>query len=133
MKKFALKTLAIVLFVSTAITSCSSNDDSETIISKSEFATAVTGPETGLINQEITFQVNFEVENECGEFKEFAQTASGNTKTIQIQSLYTGTNCGTTDVARTEPYKFTVNTAGTYVFKFKSSASTFITKTVVIE
>ena len=133
MKKFALKTLAVVLFVSTAFTSCSNDDESETIITKNELVSAVTGPETGAINQEVTFQVTYGVENSCGNFHQYLETISGNSKTIQVQTRYIGTNCATTAATKTEPYKFTLNTAGTYVFKFKSSATAFITKTVVIE
>lgn len=133
MKKFALKTLAIVLFVSTAFTSCSSDDSGETIITQNEFVTAVAGPETGTLNQEITFNVTFNVQNSCGSFYKFVETVAGNTKTVQVQARYTGSNCDAVASTKTEPYKFTINTAGTYVFKFKSSATAFVTKTVVIE
>lgn len=132
MKNFALKTFALVLFVSTLF-ACSSDDESETIITKNELVTAVTGSDTAAINEDVTFQVSFDVENSCGNFHQYLETISGNTKTIQVQTKYRGTNCGATASTKTEPYTFRLNTAGTYVFKFKSSATAFITKTVVIE
>lgn len=133
MKNFALKTIAAILFVSTSLLSCSDDNESETIITRNEFVTEVTGPETGNLNQEVTFNVTFNVQNSCGNFYKFAETISGNSKTVQVQSIYNNSECGNTPVSKTQPYKFTINTAGTYTFKFKSSQSTFITKTVVFE
>lgn len=134
MKKFALKTMALVLFVSTAFTSCSSDDDSGTTqTTQKEFVTAVTGPTTGTVNQEVTLNVTFAIDNACGQFNKYVQTTNGNTKTIEVEAKYVGNNCGTTPSTKSEPYKFTVTVAGTYVFKFKKSATEFITQTVVIQ
>lgn len=135
MKKFALKTMALVMFVaSSALTSCSSDDDSgpQTTTQK-EFATAVNGPTTGAKNQEITLTVTHVVDNNCGQFNRFVQSTSGNTKTVEVEVKYSGTNCGTTPSTKTQPYKFTVSQNGTYVFKFKKSATEFITHSVVIQ
>lgn len=133
MKKFALKTLALVLFVSTAVTSCSTDDSGETVTSQNEFVTAVSGPETGVINQEVTFDVTYAVDNACGAFDSYVETVSGSTKTIEVKVKYVGSNCVAAPATKTEPYKFTINTAGTYNFKFKSSASAFITKTILVQ
>lgn len=132
MKKFALKTLAIVLFTSTALISCSSDDGGETIILKKSLVSLVEGPTTGVKNQEVTLNVSYGVENSCGNFNKFVETISGNTKTVEVESKYVGSNCGQVAATKVIPYKFTVNQAGTYIFKFKKSASEFITQTVVI-
>lgn len=133
MKKFALQTIALVLFVSTAFTSCSSDDSGETLTLQKEFVTAVTGPTTGTVNQEVALSVTYAVDNSCGQFNKYVETLNGNTKTIEVEAKYVGTNCGTTPATKTEPYKFIVNQAGTYVFKFKKSATEFITQTVVVQ
>lgn len=134
MKKFALKTMALVLFVSTAFTSCSSDDDSgNKQTTQKEFVTAVTGPTTGAINQEITLNVTYVVDNTCGSFNKYVESTNGNTKTIEVEVKYTGSNCGTTPSTKTQPYKFKVTQAGTYVFKFKKSATEFVTQSVVIQ
>jgi ABC-type oligopeptide transport system substrate-binding subunit len=133
MKKFALKTLAVILFVSTAVTSCSSDNDSETIITQNEFVTAVAGPETGNLNQEISFDVTYVVDNACGSFDSFVETTSGSTKTVEVKVKYVGDECVAAPSTKTEAFKFTINTAGTYTFKFRSSAIAFITKTIVIQ
>lgn len=133
MKKFALKTMALVLFVSTSFTSCSSDDDSgNSQTTQKEFVTAVTGPTTGTVNQELTLNVTFVIDNSCGQFNKFIVATSGNTNTIEVEAKYTGNNCGTTPSTKTQPYKFTANQAGTYTLKFKKSATEFITQTVVI-
>lgn len=133
MKKFALKTMALVMFVSTALTSCSNDDDSgNSQTTQKEFVTAVTGPTTGTVNQEVTLNVTFVVDNSCGAFNKYIVATSGNTNTIEVEVKYTGNNCGTTPSTKTQPYKFTANQAGTYTLKFKKSATEFITQTVVI-
>ena len=133
MKNIALKTLAIVLFISTSLTSCSSDDGGETVITSTSYITDATGPETGFVNQDITFNVKYFAENGCGAFDQFIQTQSGNTKTIVAQLKYVGDNCGNTQTEITTPYTFNVNVAGTYTFKFKKNASQYITRVVIVE
>lgn len=133
MKKFALKTIAAVLFIATSLTSCSNDDGGETIIFKNSFLTSVEGPETGLVNQEITLTTKYVIENGCGQFEKFNEIQNGNNKTIDVNVKYTGANCGNTSTEVSAPYKFMVNQAGTYIFKFKKSASQFITHVVVVE
>ena len=59
MKKFALKTVAVVLFLATSLSSCSSDDGGETIIIKNSYLTSVDGPVTGTVNQEITLTTKY--------------------------------------------------------------------------
>jgi len=133
MKNIALRTLAIVLFISTSLASCSSDDGGETVIVLTSYITDVTGPETGVVNQDITFNVKYFAENGCGSFDQFIQTQSGNTKTILAQVKYIGDNCGNTQTEITTPYTFNVNVPGTYTFKFRKNASQFITREVIVE
>lgn len=133
MKKFALKTLAITLFIATSITSCSSDEGGETIISKTSFLTSVEGPATGNVNEKITLTTKYFIDNNCGVFERFNELQSTNTKTIDVQVKYTGDNCPAAPKEVTTPYVFEVNQAGTYTFKFKKSASQFITHVVTVE
>ncbi|MDR6967681.1 hypothetical protein J2X31_001693 [Flavobacterium arsenatis] len=135
MKKFKLQAIALVLVVSSAFTSCS-DDDSNTppvLVTKKSLVTAVTGPETGDLNQELTLNVTFAVENNCGAFNKYVETTAGTTKTIEVESKYVGSNCGTTPTTKNTTYKFKSATAGTYNLKFKKTATEFITHTVVID
>lgn len=132
MKKFALKTLAI-LFISVTLTSCNNDDGGETIMLKTSYINSVEGPTTGAIDQDITLTTKFTAENSCGEFNRFVETINTNTKTIHAQVKYVGTNCGSTPVQMTVPYTFRVNRAGTYTFKFKRNETQFITHVVTVE
>lgn len=133
MKKFALKTLAVVLFISTSLASCNNDDGGETIMLKNSYINSVEGPITGTVNQRITLTTKYTAENGCGEFSQFNETINGNSKTIDVQVKYVGADCGSTPTEITTPYTFEVIEPGTYTFKFKKNASQFITHVVTIE
>ena len=135
MKKFRLQAVAMFLFTAAAaLTSCSSDDNASTPapVSKTAFVTAVTGPATGTPNQELSLNVTFTVDNSCGAFDKVVETADGNTKTIEVKAAYAGSNCGTTPTTKNTVYKFKPAAAGTYVLKFKKSATEFITQNIVV-
>lgn len=132
MKKFAFKTVAVVLFISTLFSSCSNDDGGENIIVKKQEITSVVGPETATIGEQITLTVTYKVDNSCGVFQRFFEITNGNSKTIDIEARYEGENCGTTETTLTQPYQVSVITPGTYNFKFRKTGTQFITHTVVI-
>ncbi|MFC6095208.1 hypothetical protein ACFPVY_00995 [Flavobacterium qiangtangense] len=131
MKNFALKTFALILFVSTFV-ACSNDDGGEAILVKRQSITAVEGLTEGIVGQEITLTVSYEVDNACGVFERFSETVNGNSKTINIEARYTGADCGNTVTTKTQTYKVTIIQAGTYVFKFRKSETEFVTHTIVI-
>ena len=134
MKKFKLHAIALLVVVSSAFTSCSSDDNSApNLVVKKSLVTAVTGPETGDLNKELSLNVTFAVDNSCGAFHSFAETTQSTTKTVEVQAVYAGNNCGTTPTTKTATYKFKTATAGTYNLKFKKTATEFITHTIVID
>lgn len=133
MKKFKLQAVALVLLVSTAFTSCSDDDSGTSLVTKKSLVTAVTGPETGDLNQDVTLNVTFAVENNCGAFNRYIETTEGTTKNIEVEAKYEGSDCGTTATTKTTTYKFKSATAGTYSLKFKKTATEFITHTIVID
>lgn len=133
MKKFKLQAVALVLLVSTAFTSCSDDDSGTNLVTKKSLVTAVTGPETGDLNQDVTLNVTFAVENNCGAFNKYIETTAGTTKNIEVEAKYEGSDCGTTATTKTATYKFKSATAGTYSLKFKKTATEFITHTIVID
>jgi len=134
MKKFRLHTVALVFFIAAGFTSCSDDDTSSlALTTKQSFVSLVTGATTADINQEISLTVTFAVDNSCGSFNKFVETTADKTKTIAVEAKYVGNNCGTTPATKTEPYKFKAATAGTYVLKFKKSATEFVTHNVVVD
>jgi PBP1b-binding outer membrane lipoprotein LpoB len=133
MKKLRLKTVAMILFAAVSLTACSNDDDQPQEVTKTSFVSAIAGPTTGIPNQELSFTVSYAVENNCGTFNKFVETTVENTKQIELQSKYEGTGCGTTPVTKTTTYKMKPTAEGTYILKFKKTASEFVTQTIVVK
>lgn len=136
MKKIKFQSFAALVFIVALLTSCSSDNDNtptDTNIYKSAFATDVTGPTTGLVNQELTFNVSYEVENGCAEFHRMTDVNIDKLDGYQVEVKYPAT-CSTNapEIKRT-PYKVKSNIKGTFYLRFAKSETEFITKTVVIE
>ena len=133
MKKFSIYAAALVLFTAGSVASCSNDDDAPASTSKIAYVTAVAGPATGTVNQELSYNVSFTVDNSCGAFDKVVETAgAANTKTIEVKAKYAGNDCGTTPTVKSTTYKFKATAAGTYVLKFKKTATEFVTQNVVV-
>jgi hypothetical protein len=133
MKKFRLQTVAMILFVAVSLTSCSKDDDQPQVVTKLSLVSAITGPTTGTPNQELSFTITYAVENNCGVFNKFVETTTENTKQIEVQTKYEGTSCGTTPATKTTTYKMKPTAEGTYILKFKKTATEFLTQTIVVK
>jgi len=132
MKKFALKTMALVLFVSTMISSCSSDEGGEIITARRQEVTAVDGPTTGTVGEALTLNVSYKIDNSCGVFYRFSEVVTGQIKTIDTEVKYTGDNCPANPTTAIQPYQVTIIQPGTYIFKFRKTGVQFITHTIVI-
>lgn len=122
----------VILFVLSALMiSCSNDDGGETIIFEDAFVLSATGPSTISVNQQGTFELSYQTKNTCGNFESFTETLTGSTKTVGIRVKYVG-ECGDNLQTKTVPYNFTVNTPGTYNFKFRNTSTSFLTRTVVV-
>lgn len=136
MKNFKLKSALVVLFLSTALISCSSDDKVHVPnpSSKVAFVTEVKGPETGKVNEELSYDVTFIVDNACGEFDKISDVTIGTEKGLQVEAKYPSEVCTmqVPDPKKTV-YKFKSATAGTFEIKFKKSEKEFITAKVVIQ
>lgn len=53
---------------------------------KNEFINAVIGPTAGIVNQELTLIVAYDIENKCGIFNKFSETTTENTKEIEVET-----------------------------------------------
>lgn len=132
MKNSKLKLVALVLFLTVGLVSCSNDDDAPSVLTKKAFVKAVTGPTTATANQEIALEVTYTVDSKCGLFNKFVETTTANTKTIEVEAKYEGKDCGTASVEKKTSYKFKAATVGTYILKFKKTGTEFITQTVVV-
>ncbi|MEN2488309.1 hypothetical protein AAYQ05_10980 [Flavobacterium sp. B11] len=136
MKSFRLKTALVVLFLSIGFVSCSSDDDKveSTVKTKTAFVTEIKGPETGKVNEELSYDVTFIVDNACGEFDKISETTIGTDKGLQVIAKYASDVCTQQipDPKKTV-YKFKSAEKGTFEIKFKKSETEFLTQKVVIE
>lgn len=137
MKSFRLKSVLVVLFLSLAVVSCNNDDDeAETPIpvAKAAFVTEVKGPATGKVNDELSYEVTFVVDNACGEFDKISEVTLGTVKGLQVEAKYPSAVCTQQVPApKKTTYKFKSAAKGTFDIKFRKSETEFITTKVVID
>ncbi len=116
------------------ILSCCSDEtkEKECIANKTEYVTSVNSPSSGMVDETINIEVNFQVYNGCGNFGRFIETENTNSRTIEIEARYEGCICTDDMPIRTVNYEFLVNHSGDYELKFKSSPTEFITVNLTI-
>lgn len=136
MKSFKLKSILVVLFLSISIVSCSIDDDEKPVVPnvKAALVTEIKGPATGKVNDELSYEVTFVVDNACGEFDKISEVTIGAVKGLQVIAKYPSEVCiqQVPDPKKTV-YKFKATAKGTYDIKFKKSETEFLTQKVVIE
>lgn len=137
MKSFKFKSVFVVLFLATALISCSNDDDKPITpkpTTKVALVTDVKGPATGKVNEELSYDVTFIVDNACGEFSKISEVTIGTEKGLQVEAKYPSEVCTqqVLDPKKTV-YKFKSAAKGTFEIKFKKSDKEFITTKVVIE
>jgi hypothetical protein len=139
MKKFKLKSVLVVLFLATVLVSCSNDKDEDQPIApefiiKASLATEVKGPATGKVNEELSYDVTYIVDNACGEFSKISTVTIGTEKGLQVETKYSTGPC-TMQVPEPKKtiYKFKATEKGTFEIKFKKSETEFVTQKVVIE
>ncbi|MDR7370440.1 hypothetical protein [Flavobacterium aquidurense] len=137
MKNFKLQSIALIVFFVTLLTSCSNDNDTPKVpefVYKTSYVTAVNGPLAGKVNQELSYEVSFTVDNSCGEFNKMTDIELDKLPGYQVEAKY-ATSCTppsqTPEVKRTI-YKVKSAVKGTYYLRFTKSPTEFITTTVVI-
>ena len=136
MKSFRLKSVLVVLFLSIGFVSCSNDDDNNTPAptTKAALVTEIKGPTTGKVNDELSYDVTYVVDNACAEFDKISEVTIGSEKGLQIIAKYPSEVCTqqVPDPKKTV-YKFSSKVKGTFEIKFKKSETEFLTQKVVIE
>ncbi len=124
----------ILLFLLTfAAFSCKSDDDARGPERNPAPVTAVQGPDTATVGQKIELQVSFEVRNECGRLGYFSKDARDKTFTVYAHPIYSNNACAQVSKTVTAPFHFTMESAGTYTFKFWAGDGSFVTKIVEVK
>ena len=129
MKKYII---FLSIFLSLNI-SCSENDNNDCIENKLAFVTSVNSPSSGVINEIVNVEVNFQVNNGCGEFGKFIETKNGKVIIIEVNARYEGCICTDNLPIRTVNYEFKTEISGDYELRFKSTKTDFITVNLMIE
>ncbi|MCP2025618.1 hypothetical protein L1276_000758 [Flavobacterium sp. HSC-32F16] len=136
MKSFKLKSVLVVLFLSIVFISCNNDDDhaEAPIKTKTAFVTEIKGSGTGKVNEELSYDVTYVVENACAEFVKISDASIGSVKGLQVEVKYPSEVC-TQQVPEPKKtvYKFKSAAKGTFEIKFKKSETEFLTQKVVIE
>lgn len=135
MKTILKKTFLLLSII--MISSCDISSDDTTSNNCSKIVgvgtISVTGPSTAAINEEIAVNVDFAVNNSCGEFLKFVQSQqSGNELIVTVNAVYTGCTCIDLEEVKTAPFKFKALSAGVYKLKFKKTNTEFITHTITV-
>ncbi len=137
MKSFRLKSVLVVLFLSIGLVSCSNDDDEKVppTTTKAALVTEIKGPATGKVNDELSYDVTYVVDNACGEFDKISEVTIGDVKGLQVIAKYPTDGVCTQQVPdpKKTVYKFKSTTKGTFEIKFKKSDKEFLTQKVVIE
>jgi len=113
--------------------SCSENDKTDCIENKLAYVTSVDSPSNGIINEIINIEVNFQVNNGCGEFGEYIETQNGNVKIIEVKARYEGCICTENLPIRKVNYEFITQISGDYELRFKTNETDFISVNLLIE
>ncbi|MCD0471977.1 hypothetical protein [Flavobacterium sp. JAS] len=137
MKNFKLKSVLVVLFLGTALVSCSNDDDKVTTPvekAKISFATEVKGPATGKVNDELSYDVTYTPDTACGVFNKFTEVTIGAVKGLGVEVKYPSDVCTLqTPQPQKAVYKFKATAKGTFEIKFQKSETEFLIQKVVIE
>jgi len=137
MKSFKLKSILVVLFLSIVFVSCNNDDDEKPVdnpVLKAALVTGISGPATGKVNDELSYEVTYVVDNACGEFDKISEVKIGTVTGLQVIAKYpTGVCTQQVPDPKKTVYKFKATAKGTFDIKFKKSETEFITKSVVID
>lgn len=76
--------------------------------------------------------IHFVIENSCGSFLEFDDTAYGNVVEITTMLRYEGCNCTLEFVEDSMSYQIMHDTAGTFLYKFSIGETDFDTHSLIV-
>jgi len=121
-----IKFILILIFLFLISISCSEKENDECIDNSIALITSVNAPSVGVVNEIINIEVDFQVNNGCGNFARFIESGNINVKTIEVEAEYIGCVCTHDLPIRHVNYKFTPTIVGNYQLIFKSSETNFI-------
>ncbi|CAM4348090.1 hypothetical protein [Gillisia limnaea] len=127
-----MKTRLILYLFLAILISCTNDDPKECIGYRNEYVTEVNAPSSGKINEAVEIEIDFVVNNGCGNFEKFLESGSEQSKTIEVQAKYEGCICPQVTRTITAVYEFIPLSTGEYELKFKSGETEFTTVNLII-
>lgn len=122
-----------ILIAFAAVISCNKESSNDNCVDyETAYVTSVNGPSTGTVNQDLEFEVDFNIKNGCGKFFGFEESNNVNSKIIKVNTKYEGCVCTDIFVMQTEIYTFRATVAGDYELKFLSGEDEYIVVVISI-
>ncbi|HET9826247.1 MAG TPA: hypothetical protein VFP87_12995 [Chitinophagaceae bacterium] len=113
--------------------SCGKSNNNACNISYSNApVTNVQGPNSGLVNQDLSLSVLCTCFNSCGRFERIDENSNADTTKIKLIAKYEGCACLDVLTGVQAIYKFRATRVGTYYLKFWQGENSFLTDTITI-
>jgi hypothetical protein len=92
-------------------------------------------PDTSNVNERVNIDVTYQLINGCGRFEDFDITNGANDKEllVKVDAIYDGCICTEAIVTETKTLDYTPSEAGTYIFNFYDSETTFKSDTLIVQ
>lgn len=90
-------------------------------------------PDTVAVGEVFVLNVNYVVENSCGDFGRFEAEKYDNTLEVKLKTEYKGCSCDDEFQQKTVAYPIIFEEAGTYQLKFWVSDSEYETYIIVVQ
>src|SRR5690554_2610198 len=128
-----MKYYVFILIAFGALVGCNKeNSDDNCIEHEIAHLTSVNAPSTGVVNEAVEIEVNFNIKNSCGSFIGFEESNNGNSRTIKVNNKYEGCICMEVLEMKTVIYTFKAVGAGEYELKFMSGEDDYIAVVITI-
>ncbi|WP_154648915.1 MULTISPECIES: hypothetical protein [Leeuwenhoekiella] len=133
MKLLCTLLFAGLLFISGCDATSASAEEKNCTETKTAWVSQVSGASTVALDDELKLVVSFPVNNGCGQFNQFIESVNGNEISIEVEAIYDTCSMCTMDIpTRKADYIFRPKKEGSYILKFKTSATEVITKEITV-
>jgi hypothetical protein len=123
--------LFVVLIFLTSGCIKSANDTSAVLVRWN--VTKVEGPNTGLVNQDISLTVYYPTSSGCDIFDKFEQSAQGNVISVKAFGHTDTGFCTQVALERTVIFNFQPNSTGIFEIRFINKDNSYLTHNLIID
>ena len=120
MKHFFVLFSLMLLFAS-----CTEKEDDNCESREKAWVKVVSAPTTGVVNQNVKFDLTFNVGNGCGSFDKIEEAGTSMDKKLTVYAKYVGCNCTQDAPTISTSYNFKPSVAGNYSLTFQTGDNKF--------